>query len=653
MVVVCERGSNARIEKGYNVSLGGAAGMVLFNTAVTDLETDNHFLSAIHVNDPGLTIATFISGHTGVMATWAAGVASSAQGDVMASFSSRGPLGDWIKPDVTAPGVQILAGESPHHLFSPADGLGPAGEYYQAIAGTSMSSPHAAGVALLIKAAHPSWTPGQIKSAMMTSSLQDVVKEDGSTPADPFDMGAGSIRANRAVNPTVTLDVPAWAFYAADGDQFARLGINIASVNATNMPGVITTTRTVENVTNRTQVLRFHTDAPNNSSITIEPSKLVLAPNQSKSFEITIDGSKLADGQYFGQITINPVAHGYNNAVLPVAFNKHPGEVTLENSCDTPSAIVAQDLTIAKGDTANCEVTVTNYNASTAHVQVKVKGPNNKHLKINNWSEGNQQGNGFIWNGALSPALAPEVLGLATGDDSYYGGVCADYGPLAAFSDESLDNEAVLPFSFGGEVYDTLMFDSNGYLVVGGGSSSDHSYSPTGLFPGASAPNNVLAPYWTDLNPDDGGEICAGYYWGDIAQTFLILGVEYLGVPVFGTGETRSFEVWIVSDGANQEGIWFEYDGSDMGAGDPDATLQVGAENRDGSSAAVLGTDIVPSSIGYEVVMGTPTAGGSKTLTYDAFGRKTGRYLATASMTSDVTQGTDQQRVRIHVVKLH
>ena len=51
-IVVCERGTNARIEKGYNVLQGGAAGFVLYNTAVTDLESDSHFLPAIHVNDP-------------------------------------------------------------------------------------------------------------------------------------------------------------------------------------------------------------------------------------------------------------------------------------------------------------------------------------------------------------------------------------------------------------------------------------------------------------------------------------------------------------------------------------------------------------------------------------------------------------------------
>ena len=95
----------------------------------------------------------------------------------MADFSSRARRGNFIKPDVTAPGVQILAGHTPTPE-SPSR-QGPAGSYFQAIAGTSMSSPHVAGSAVLLKALHPTWTPGQIKSALMTTAVTDVVKEDG------------------------------------------------------------------------------------------------------------------------------------------------------------------------------------------------------------------------------------------------------------------------------------------------------------------------------------------------------------------------------------------------------------------------------------------------------------------------------------------
>ena len=331
---------------------------------------------------------------------------------------------------------------------------------------------------------------------------------------------------------------------------------------------------------------------------------------------------------------------------MPVAFVKQPGDVALENSCDQPVAFVGGTTTIAKGDSASCEVTVTNYSPAAANVQVKVRGPHTQSLADQELSDGNKRNNGFIWNGTLSPALAPEAISLDSPGDGYYGGVCDDYGPLAAFTDESFANEAVVPFSFGHEMYDTLMFDSNGYLVVGGGSAADHSYSPTDLFPGPAAPNNVLAPYFTDLNPSEAGAICAGYY---ASGPDLYLGVEYNGVPVFGSSEPRSFEVWILS-GTTDEYITFEYDETALGAGDVDATLEVGAENRDGSSAVTLGTDVVPSSDGYQVVMGSPTAGGSKTITYDAFGKKTGTFIVAASMTSDVTQGTDFQRVKIKVV---
>ena len=94
-------------------------------------------------------------------------------GNVIAGFSSRGPNltePDVLKPDLTAPGVNILAGQTP----DVANGM--RGETFQYLSGTSMSVPHVAGIAALIKEAHPEWQPAAIKSALMTTAHQDLVQ---------------------------------------------------------------------------------------------------------------------------------------------------------------------------------------------------------------------------------------------------------------------------------------------------------------------------------------------------------------------------------------------------------------------------------------------------------------------------------------------
>src|SRR5262249_26162527 len=150
----------------------------------------------------GTNFVAFATAHPSFSATFTAGAKINGPGDVMAAFSSRGPGGLFIKPDITAPGVQILAGHTPtpHGITN-----GPQGEYYQAIAGTSMSSPHIAGSAVLLKALNPTWTPGQIKSAIMMTAKTSVVKEDLTTPADPFDFGAGRVDLTVAGNPGLTI----------------------------------------------------------------------------------------------------------------------------------------------------------------------------------------------------------------------------------------------------------------------------------------------------------------------------------------------------------------------------------------------------------------------------------------------------------------
>lgn len=132
-------------------------------------------------------------------------------GNIMASFSSRGPNKasyDVIKPDITAPGLKILAGASSQPMLSPP------GRDFIYLQGTSMSSPHIAGMAALLKGEHNDWTPAMIKSALMTTARQNVTKENGTTPADPFDFGAGHAVPVQANNPGLTYDIENLDYYA-------------------------------------------------------------------------------------------------------------------------------------------------------------------------------------------------------------------------------------------------------------------------------------------------------------------------------------------------------------------------------------------------------------------------------------------------------
>ncbi|HUR15707.1 MAG TPA: hypothetical protein VMZ33_00350, partial [Candidatus Limnocylindrales bacterium] len=212
-------------------------------------------------------------------------------------------------------------------------------------------------------------------------------------------------------------------------------------------------------------------------------------------------------------------------------------------------------------------------------------------------------------------------------------------------SDEALVNFGTPAYSYGHEVYDDLAVTSNGYVVVGTGTSEDLDYVPQD-FPDPARPNNVIAPYWTDLDPASGGDIRIGTLT-DGVDTWIV--VDWQDVHVYGTTNDRSFQVWIQIGGTAEEGIWLEHDADAVAAAGASDGLIVGAENRDGSSGADLGMDVPPANTGYRVITGNPTAGGSKTITYEALGQARGAYYILASMTSDITQGTATDRDRIRV----
>ncbi|MBX6356248.1 MAG: S8 family serine peptidase, partial [Micromonosporaceae bacterium] len=592
-IVACERGVNARVEKGYNVVQGGAAGMILYNPSLADVETDNHWLPAVHLAD-GTQFLAFMAGHTGVTATFTAGQKTSGKGDVMAAFSSRGPGGLGIKPDITAPGVQILAGNTPTPAAIEA---GPPGELYQAIAGTSMSAPHITGSAALLKSLHPDWTPGQIKSALMTTAKTGVVKEDETTPADPFDFGSGRVDLTKAGNPGLTFDETAERMFALGNDPVNAIHLNLPSVNAPVMPGKVTTVRTAKNVTKHTQTYRVQVTSPAKSKITVSPSRFTVRPGKSVELRITITST--ASGQQFGQIRLDPAAAGLPTLHLPVAFVPKQGDVTLTSSC-TPD-------TVRWLGASTC--TVTAQNQSFGDTTATLKTETDLHLLVTG-ADGAKVTSPFSVEKKNVPlsAAQPGVPSVAPGS-------LAGFLPLAAFGvapeavgDEEILNFDVPEFVYNGVKYTRVGVDSNGYLIVGGGTSEDNECcNLPDQVPDPARPNNILAPFWTDLDGTGAPGILATVLT-DGTNDWLVFEWQ---VNVWGTTSNRHFQVWIGLNG--EQDITFAYDPAALPADPNGQPFLVGAENQVGE-----GGGLPPGTLPTEdlrVTSTDPVAGGTASYT--------------------------------------
>jgi subtilisin family serine protease len=617
-IVACQRGGNARVEKGYNVVQGGAAGMILYNATLADVETDNHWLPAVHLAD-GTQFTTFMAAHTGVTATFTAGQKASGKGDVMAAFSSRGPGGLGIKPDITAPGVQILAGNTP---TPDAVELGPPGEYYQAIAGTSMSAPHITGSAALLKALHPNWTPGQIKSALMTTAKTGVVKEDETTPADPFDYGSGREDLTKAGDPGLTFDETADRMFALGNDPVNAIHLNLPSVNAPVMPGKVTTVRTAKNVTGRSQTYSVQVTAPAKSTITVSPSRFTVQPGKSVELRITI--SSTASGQQFGQIRLDPAAKGLPTLHLPVAFVPQQGDVTLTSSC-TPE-------TVKWLGSSTC--TITAQNNSFGDTTADLKTETNPNLLVT-------QADGAKVTGPFSvEKKGVSLAGAQSGVPSVAAGGLFGYLPLAGFGvtpeaigDEDLLNFDVPEFTYNGVKYTSVGVDSNGYLVVGGGTSEDNECcNLPAQIPDPARPNNILAPYWTDLDGTGTPGIYAATL-NDGTNEWLV--VEWQA-NVWGTTSNRHFQVWIGLNG--EQDITFAYDPAALPADPNGQPFLIGAENEVGDGGG-LATGTLPTG-DLRVTSTDPVPGGKVSYTVKVRGLIPGDGKVTSSMTSPIVPGT-------------
>jgi subtilisin family serine protease len=342
-IVVCDRGATARVNKSRAVLDAGGVGMVLVNPSPNSLNADLHFVPTVHVGPAdGAAIKAY--------AATAGATASIARSTIVygnpapftATFSSRGPLqagvGDLLKPDVIAPGQDILAAVAPP---------GNAGRDFDFYSGTSMSSPHVAGLAALLTDLHPDWSPMAIKSALMTSA-SDVLDGPNTNPAVIFRQGAGHVRPNSAMDPGLVYDsgFDDWlAFICATQPQgldatcnalwnagFSRnpSDFNAPSIAIGALPGVETVTRTVTNVSGADLSVAASVSGMNGVDVVVSPSSLTLAAGESASFTVSFTRTTAALGNYVGgQLHWSGGSYDVRipMVVRPVAFAA-PAEVT-------------------------------------------------------------------------------------------------------------------------------------------------------------------------------------------------------------------------------------------------------------------------------------------------------------------------------------
>lgn len=326
------------------VYAGNGAG-VIFADTISRKSSQDSFWPTVHVDlYQGTQILNYIrdSRKPTVRISPSKTVVGETPAPAVAYFSSRGPSSvspKILKPDVTAPGVNILAAWPPKSSPTVIP-LDKRLTEWNLDSGTSMSCPHVSGIAAVIKSVHPTWSPAAVKSALMTTAYMydgtsDVMQAGGTVKAaDAFDVGAGHVDPLRALDPGLVYDAGARdhvVFLCSLGYTEAAIrnmvlpqpaldtscprggggpeeaDLNYPAIVLPDLGGRVTVKRTVTNVgANRDAVYRAAVASPQGARAEVWPRELAFSARpggEQASYYVTVTPAKLSRGRFdFGEV---------------------------------------------------------------------------------------------------------------------------------------------------------------------------------------------------------------------------------------------------------------------------------------------------------------------------------------------------------------
>ncbi|HEU5399109.1 MAG TPA: S8 family serine peptidase [Gammaproteobacteria bacterium] len=348
-IVVCDRGTNPLVDKAYNVEQGGAAGVIIADTATSkqDSPVQSYVIPGTLISQTdGDNLRAWLAASVTAAQAQLSGATlttDASQADQLAGFSSRGPtdtaFDNLVKPDLTAPGMSVLAALSNPVYTASITGGSNAPETFGFLDGTSMATPHVTAAAGLLMALHPSWTPAEIRSALM---LTAVTGANGASPGlsdqcasldsgsncvassslpSPQVRGAGRIDAEAASRAGLLLDENGTDYTDANPDNNGDLAaLNLPSMANASCVGNCSWSRTLSSAFTATTVSYSVSvsGVSNGLKLSVSPQSFSLAPGHTQALKVSADATGVAGGTWaFAEVDITTGDTGDGGKAIP------------------------------------------------------------------------------------------------------------------------------------------------------------------------------------------------------------------------------------------------------------------------------------------------------------------------------------------------